>query len=249
MHFHLPKPMHGWRDFVGEVGIIVVGVLIALGAEQLVQTVHERRVADETREAIRAEFNLDLTSIVLRGQAEPCVTKRLSEVRQILMTWARTGSFDTPGWVAGAPHRGISLARYHAALSAGRIALLASAEQYRIGDVAVALEDFAELQRQEIPLWGRLRALQMGAGVLSPSDRTMMLQALQEASTLDFYARTAVRQSLPFAREAGYVPDNSEAKRRMGSQYKAGRYSPAICKPIDTPVDDGNRNQVTALPL
>ncbi len=26
MHFHLPKPLHGWREFVGEVGIIVVGV-------------------------------------------------------------------------------------------------------------------------------------------------------------------------------------------------------------------------------
>ena len=29
MHLHLPKPLHGWRAFVGEVGIIVLGVLIA----------------------------------------------------------------------------------------------------------------------------------------------------------------------------------------------------------------------------
>jgi hypothetical protein len=33
MHFRLPKPLHGWREFVGEVGIIVIGVRIALGAE------------------------------------------------------------------------------------------------------------------------------------------------------------------------------------------------------------------------
>ena len=37
MHFHLPKPLHGWRAFTGEVGIIVIGVLIALGAEQIVE--------------------------------------------------------------------------------------------------------------------------------------------------------------------------------------------------------------------
>ena len=37
MHFHLPKPLHGWRELIGEVGIIVVGVLIALSAEQLVE--------------------------------------------------------------------------------------------------------------------------------------------------------------------------------------------------------------------
>jgi hypothetical protein len=42
MHFHLPKPLHGWRAFAGEVGIIVVGVLIALGAEQVAEAVHER---------------------------------------------------------------------------------------------------------------------------------------------------------------------------------------------------------------
>jgi hypothetical protein len=38
MRFRLPKPLHGWRAFVGEVGIIVVGVLIALGAEQAVES-------------------------------------------------------------------------------------------------------------------------------------------------------------------------------------------------------------------
>ena len=32
MHFQLPKPLHGWRQFFGEVGIIVICVLIALGA-------------------------------------------------------------------------------------------------------------------------------------------------------------------------------------------------------------------------
>lgn len=34
-HFHIPRPLHGWREFVGEVGIIVLGVLIALGFEQV----------------------------------------------------------------------------------------------------------------------------------------------------------------------------------------------------------------------
>jgi hypothetical protein len=24
-HFHVPKPLHGWREFIGEVGIIVIG--------------------------------------------------------------------------------------------------------------------------------------------------------------------------------------------------------------------------------
>jgi len=42
MHFHLPKPLHGWREFAGEVGIIVLGVLIALGLGQVAQAWNER---------------------------------------------------------------------------------------------------------------------------------------------------------------------------------------------------------------
>ena len=34
MHIHLPKPLHGWRAFVGEVSIIVLGVLIALSESE-----------------------------------------------------------------------------------------------------------------------------------------------------------------------------------------------------------------------
>jgi hypothetical protein len=37
MHLHVPKPLHGWRAFAGEVGIIVLGVLIALAAGQLAE--------------------------------------------------------------------------------------------------------------------------------------------------------------------------------------------------------------------
>jgi hypothetical protein len=55
MHFHLPKPLHGWREFVGEVGIIVIGVLLALGAEQVVETLHHRSQVSEMTEKLRVE--------------------------------------------------------------------------------------------------------------------------------------------------------------------------------------------------
>ena len=38
MKLLVPKPLHGWRQFAGEVEIIVIGVLIALGAEDRAPT-------------------------------------------------------------------------------------------------------------------------------------------------------------------------------------------------------------------
>ena len=58
MHFHLPKPLHGWREFAGEVGIIVVGVLIALAAEAVVQD----RQWDEKVEAAKASIDTELNT-------------------------------------------------------------------------------------------------------------------------------------------------------------------------------------------
>ena len=59
MHLHLPKPLHGWREFVGEVGIIVLGVLIALSAEQLVEAAQWRNKVGHAEKAMRLELGED----------------------------------------------------------------------------------------------------------------------------------------------------------------------------------------------
>jgi hypothetical protein len=59
MHFHLPKPLHGWREFTGEVGIIVLGVLIALGAEQILETLHLHEKVRRAEHAMQLELAQD----------------------------------------------------------------------------------------------------------------------------------------------------------------------------------------------
>jgi hypothetical protein len=58
MDVHLPKPLHGWRAFAGEVGVIVLGVLIALGAQQLAENLAWRQKVD----AALADMNNELGS-------------------------------------------------------------------------------------------------------------------------------------------------------------------------------------------
>jgi hypothetical protein len=72
MHFHLPKPLHGWREFAGEVGIIVIGVLIALGAEQLVEAAHRQREGVQAESTIRDEIELNLGRLQSRRAIYSC---------------------------------------------------------------------------------------------------------------------------------------------------------------------------------
>jgi hypothetical protein len=47
MDIHKPKSWHGWREFLKEHAIIVVGVLTALAAEYSVVWLHDHHAADE----------------------------------------------------------------------------------------------------------------------------------------------------------------------------------------------------------
>ena len=88
MHVHLPKPQHGWRAFVGEVGIIVIGVLIALGAEQVVETLHERADVEQLRSALRGELADDRARWEHIRAQDRCTQQRLDALEK---------------WVASAP--------------------------------------------------------------------------------------------------------------------------------------------------
>ena len=87
MHFHLPKPLHGWRQFAGEVGIIVVGVLIALGAEQVVETLHWRHEVSLFRNSVDHEMASNLGTYTYRMKENACVDARLHELDLLLASW------------------------------------------------------------------------------------------------------------------------------------------------------------------
>ena len=84
MHFHLPKPLHGWRGLAGEVGIIVVGVLIALGAQQVVESIHGKAQVREFRNAVDDELAYDMGSYKQRLMLTPCVRARLAELDHVI---------------------------------------------------------------------------------------------------------------------------------------------------------------------
>lgn len=83
MRVQLPKPIHGWRELAGEVGVIVLGVLIALGAQQIVENWQWRQETSATRSALGREAADNLAAAVQRTQQQPCVEQRLKEIAAI----------------------------------------------------------------------------------------------------------------------------------------------------------------------
>jgi hypothetical protein len=249
MKLSMLRPLEGWRAFAGEVGVVVLGVLLALGAQEIAETFDDRREAAATRESLTNEIEESLAVLELRKAAQPCIDRRLGELRAIVNEWGRTGSFETPRWVSQATWFAFDTARFEAAQSAGRLALLPSEEQYRFGLVVGSLRTFRDIQKRETDAWSTLRMLQSGPEVLSASDRTAVRVALQDASTLNHFAQISVGQTLPQAAAFGWKPDMSRVRERMRLAWRDGRFRPSVCLGIKTPAEVANREASLIYPL
>ena len=105
MHVHLPKPLHGWRALIGEVGIIVLGVLIALAAEQTAEWLHWRYKAGQADTQLRSDAAVVLDQMLERLAIQSCQDRRLLQIKaQLLVSgpaWAPLAPFYTRGAPAG----------------------------------------------------------------------------------------------------------------------------------------------------
>src|SRR5438067_2189068 len=82
MEVHRPKPAHGWRAFLGEVGIIVLGVLIALVAEQAVRAMEWRHKVHAAEAAMAIELrDDDGPQAYARAVMHPCLQQALDGIR------------------------------------------------------------------------------------------------------------------------------------------------------------------------
>src|SRR3954452_15667887 len=72
MHVHLPKPLHGWRAFVGEVGIIVIGVLIALIGEAMFEHWNWHRKVETATRAMDQEIKASLLDTLEADRLSKC---------------------------------------------------------------------------------------------------------------------------------------------------------------------------------
>lgn len=236
----MPKPLHGWREFAGEVGIIVLGVLIALGVEQIASAVRDRTSARQAREAVFAEIKQNLSYMKARMATQNCVERRLDEIAVVLANSGDGALAPQPKWIGQPAIWFNSDERWQAATASGRASLLSPDEQSRLGGIYVATKQFVGAEEKEQEAWAQLRGLESWSGPLGSAGRVHFTSALQ-AARLDLW-ETSVGAKIAFqrAKDLGLKDFTPKA---MLEGYALPH---AVCLPIDTPRDralqilDGN---------
>src|SRR5271168_4515246 len=97
MDVHKPKSFHGWRELLKEFGIIVVGVLTALAAEQAVEWLHWRNLVDEGRRDLAVSYARINWIAAERDLQSRCFGVRLKEIAGVLDQAAKSGRLPPVG--------------------------------------------------------------------------------------------------------------------------------------------------------
>ena len=166
MHFHLPKPLHGWREFFGEVGIIVVGVLIALGAEQVVETWHQSHEAEKSIAAVRYELAQFAGVFDERRLVQTCLERRLRQLDIHLRSARRTGRLQDLGVIGRPPTRPLPVAAWEAALANGTAAHFEDQERNALSTIYSVAPGYSAAVEEEGAMWATLRLLENDAGTI-----------------------------------------------------------------------------------
>jgi hypothetical protein len=180
MDIHKPKPWHGLREFLKEYLIIVVGVLTALGAEQVIQAVDwQRRVADAER-GFHAELTDNASNAFSRLATVRCATAQFDAIRHALIENRERG---TPVPELPAYKRGNRLLYVDSWESARALQLTGHlpTERASLYSKAYSLAaSYRDWQRKEQDLKSGVDTLSDNAGRLTAQERDRLFLALHD---------------------------------------------------------------------
>jgi hypothetical protein len=221
MKVQLPKPLHGWRLFAGEVGIIVLGVLIALGAQQLVETWRWRQELADFRDALDAEANDDLGTYVYRAKLNPCVEARLDELQRWLDSWRAGRPLRLSGPI-GIPSSLVTRTTVWDSRDAATVAHMTLEEKLEYGSLYSEFANNDVHRLDERAAWLELASYD-GATALDHQDLMRLQGLITRARVRDFRMTDNARRFTRAAATMGLAP-------KANPDWPTP--DPQICRPI-----------------
>ena len=230
MESHKAKPVHDWREFLTEIGIIVIGVLIALGAEQVVETLHWREKVASTQVALSQEVAGNRFRAEERMAIADCLDRRLDQLEARVRD--ASGRLEPePYWLsremlAGPPYRTPIRpwgdAVWQAANADGTAVHMA---RERMLAYAGAYEEIAMIRAENAREFDRTSALgvlQRGV-TLGPGDKLHLLEVLEELRRDNNLIALQAGQVLDVLRPTGLPKASQRLNAETSATYKTCR--------------------------
>jgi hypothetical protein len=197
---HKRHVFHGWREFLKEVGIIVLGVLIALGAEQIAVAVHEARTAARAEALVRDEFALNVAFARERLASTPCMLSRLDELRRVLLETSDKTALPDLGEIGRVPERPFEWEAWESMVSAGLVDHLTDQRQWSYQHIYLNGGANDAIQQEEQRDWATLHSLSGASRFIDIRTREQLLQVIEQARNTARFMKVVSEHMVDFAR-------------------------------------------------
>ncbi len=185
MEIHKPKPVHSWRELLTEVGVVVIGVCIALAAEQAVEWFHWHNRVAEARRAIATETATNISYGIRRMRYAPCLEKRLDDLAHIVDEASRTGNLPPVGDLGDFSNNVWSTGEWDSLMASQTASHFSHDELAGISYIYVNIERANTRTLQELEAMTRLSTIVGPGRRLDPASEAQLREALSQARWLN----------------------------------------------------------------
>ena len=236
MDIHKPKPVHNLREFLSEIFVIVIGVLIALGLEQAVEAWHWHDEVEAERAALNAEERDGQALFRLRERLQPCIDRRLAEVQLVLQRHRAGSPLGIIGPVGRPNGSGVSLGSWQIALTGQGLAHMPLEEKLDLSSRFSSYQKFNMVIDDEQRVWTKLAVVD-NAGLLSDANWSALNDSLSEAKAIN----NRIRANTPlFLAYAPKRPNDLAPKPEDTAQ------GVEICRPMLAPAMERRLNETSS---
>jgi hypothetical protein len=159
MEIHKPKPVHAWRELLSEIGVIVIGVLIALAAEQVVEILHWHHQIAISEGALADDFDSVVSLASEREAVSSCIDRRLDQLSGFIDQASETHRLPAIGTIGVPPIRLWKLTSWDSFLSSQAAAHLSHDALLSYSGIADFSTSLTGLNLAEINEWARLTTM------------------------------------------------------------------------------------------
>ena len=224
MDIHKPHPVQNWRELLSEIGVIVIGVLIALSAEQAVEAVHWGHKIDQAEDAVRLELrDDDAPQAYARSLTGVCLDRQLGRMRAVLQSGGTRDAWLNAARGYAPPQRTWDMEAWRAMVASDVGPHMGAERLVRWSDPYRLVPSLQAENAQETRDVADAMALGAGSGAITPGEADRLSVAIARLQS-DNHQMTAVSAMLVALIESTGVklkPQDradilADARRRFG---------------------------------
>lgn len=232
---HKPKPWHNLREFLKEYGIIVLGVLTALGAEQAVESLHWRHQVEAGEAALREDIRVLIADGATREALSPCLDRRLRAVAAVLDEAAAKGRLPAVGQLGTPGVLRWSLQSWDALVAAQTPAHMSHDDMTFYGGEYATAQLMKNWNHEEQDAWAGLYTIVGPGRTFGDAEQATVRYSLSRAVLAAKTMRQVAAQMRDGIEKAGILSpaEISDIRRTAAAQYAKNARDGIMCKPLD----------------